>query len=71
MTAFLTQRERKRLDEPVRRTEKHSNSGGGGRVFPIAGQPVNLGVQGYWNPVRPDNVPDASLRIVLTFLFPR
>jgi hypothetical protein len=45
--------------------------GGGGRVFPIGKQPVNLGVQGYWNPVRPDNAPEASLRVVLTFLFPK
>ena len=45
--------------------------GGGGRVFPIGQQPVNLGVQAYWNPIRPDNAPAASLRLVLTFLFPK
>ena len=45
--------------------------GVGGRVFPIAGQPINLGIQGYWNAAHPDNAPDASLRIQLTFLFPK
>lgn len=45
--------------------------GGVGRVFTVASQPLNLSVQGYYNAIRPDFAPAASLRLQLTFLFPK
>lgn len=45
--------------------------GGVGRVFTVGGQAVNTQVQGFYNAVRPDFAPQASLRLQLTFLFPK
>ena len=45
--------------------------GGVGRVFTVASQPINAQVQGFYNAVRPDFAPQASLRLQLTYLFPR
>lgn len=44
--------------------------GGVGRVFTVASQPINAQVQGFYNAVRPDFAPQASMRLQLTFLFP-
>jgi hypothetical protein len=45
--------------------------GGAGRVFTVGGQALNAQVQGFYNAVRPDFAPEASLRLQLTFLFPK
>ena len=45
--------------------------GGVGRVFTVGAQAVNAQVQGFYNAVRPDFAPQASLRLQLTFLFPK
>lgn len=45
--------------------------GGVGRVFNVGGQAINAGVQAYYNAVQPDFAPEASLRLQLTFLFPK
>ena len=45
--------------------------GGGGRVFKIGDQAVNLGIQAYYNVERPDNTADWQLRVQLTLLFPQ
>ena len=45
--------------------------GGVGRVFTVGSQPLNAQVQGFYNAVRPDFAPQASLRLQLTFLFPK
>jgi hypothetical protein len=45
--------------------------GGFGRVFPIGAQPVNAGLQAYYNVEKPTFGPQWSLRAVLTFLFPK
>ncbi len=44
--------------------------GGVGRVFTVGTQAVNAQVQGFYNAVKPDFAPQASLRLQLTFLFP-
>ncbi|MFO1152598.1 MAG: hypothetical protein U1E42_02875 [Rhodospirillales bacterium] len=45
--------------------------GGVGRVFSVGGQALNAQMQGFYNAVRPDFAPQASLRLQLTFLFPK
>ncbi|WP_223291777.1 hypothetical protein [Defluviicoccus vanus] len=45
--------------------------GGVGRVFAVGGQAINTQVQGFYNAVRPDYAPQSSLRLQLTFLFPK
>jgi len=45
--------------------------GGVGRVFTVGTQAINAQVQGFYNAVRPDFAPQASLRLQLTFLFPK
>lgn len=45
--------------------------GGVGRVFTVAGQAINTQVQGFYNAVRPEYAPQSSLRLQLTFLFPK
>jgi hypothetical protein len=44
--------------------------GGGGRVFNIGSQPVNVNAQVFWNAVRPEGAASWSLRAQLTLLFP-
>lgn len=45
--------------------------GGVGRVFTVGSQALNAQVQGFYNAVRPDFAPQASLRLQLAFLFPK
>jgi hypothetical protein len=45
--------------------------GGVGRVFTVGSQALNAQVQAFYNAVRPDFAPQASLRLQLTFLFPK
>lgn len=45
--------------------------GGFGRVFKVSDQAINSNVQVYYNAVRPDFAPEASMRLQLTFLFPK
>ena len=47
--------------------------GGVGRVMPIAGQPVNLSLQGYYNVVSPDitHGPNWQVRASVALLFPK
>ncbi len=42
----------------------------GGRVFKIGPQPVNVGLQAYYNVEKPQFGPESSLRFAVTFLFP-
>jgi len=50
---------------------------GGGRVFPIGRQPVNLTAQFYYNAITPETEdgtrigPEWSLRVTLQLLFPK
>jgi hypothetical protein len=44
--------------------------GGGGRVFNIGSQPVNLSAQAFWNAVKPEGAADWTLRVQFTLLFP-
>jgi opacity protein-like surface antigen len=44
--------------------------GGFGRVFKIAGQPVNAQIAGYYNAINPTGAPDWQLRATLALLFP-
>lgn len=44
--------------------------GGGGKVFPIAGQHINVGLQAYYNVEKPSGGPEWSTRLVVTLLFP-
>jgi hypothetical protein len=45
--------------------------GGVGRVFKIGPQPVNVGLQAYYNVEKPQFGPDWSLRFAVSFLFPK
>jgi hypothetical protein len=45
--------------------------GGAGRVFKIGPQPVNVGLQAYYNVEKPQFGPDWSLRFAISFLFPK
>jgi hypothetical protein len=45
--------------------------GGGGRVFRIGRQPVNMGLQAFYNVERPTGGPEWSVRFNLQFLFPK
>jgi hypothetical protein len=45
--------------------------GGLGRVFKVSSQAINANVQVYYHAVQPDFAPEASLRLQLTFLFPK
>lgn len=45
--------------------------GGGGRVFNIGKQPVNMALRAYWNAIRPDTAADWTLQFQVTLLFPR
>jgi hypothetical protein len=45
--------------------------GGGGRVFKIGPQPVNMSLQAYYNVEKPHLAPDWSLRFTVAFLFPK
>jgi hypothetical protein len=45
--------------------------GGAGRVFKIGPQPVNVGLQAYYNVEKPQFGPDGSLRFAISFLFPK
>ena len=45
--------------------------GGGGRVFKIGPQPVNVGLQAYYNVEKPHFGPDWSLRFTMALLFPK
>ena len=45
--------------------------GGGGKVFRIGNQPINVNAQMYYNAVKPDGVGDLASRIQLQFLFPK
>jgi hypothetical protein len=42
--------------------------GGGGRVFHIGPQPVNMSLQAYYNVEKPQFAPDWSLRFAISFL---
>ncbi len=44
--------------------------GGGGRVFNIGSQPVNVSLQAYWNVIKPEGAADWTLRAQMTLLFP-
>jgi hypothetical protein len=45
--------------------------GGGGRVFKIGPQPVNMSLQAYYNVEKPQFGPDWSLRFTMALLFPK
>lgn len=45
--------------------------GGGGRVFKIGPQPLNLQTQAFYNVEKPDLGPEWSFRVQLQFLFPK
>ena len=45
--------------------------GGGGRVFKIGPQPVNMSLQAYYNVEKPHFGPDWSLRFTVALLFPK
>lgn len=45
--------------------------GGGGRLFKIGKQPIDISLKGYWNAVKPDAGPDWSLAFTVKFLFPK
>jgi hypothetical protein len=45
--------------------------GGGGRLFFIGRQPVNVSAQAFYNVEKPDFAADWSLRLSVQFLFPR
>jgi hypothetical protein len=45
--------------------------GGGGRVFKIGPQPVNMSLQAYYNVEKPRFGPDWSLRFTVALLFPK
>lgn len=45
--------------------------GGVGKVFSIGKQPMNMSLAGYYNVVKPDLGPDWTLRVTLSFLFPK
>jgi hypothetical protein len=45
--------------------------GGGGRVFKIGSQPVNLNTQFFYNALRPQGVGPFTWRLSFTFLFPK
>ena len=45
--------------------------GGGGKVFRIGPQPLNLQTQVFYNVEKPDLGPEWSLRVQLQFLFPK
>jgi len=45
--------------------------GGGGRVFKIGPQPLNMSLQAYYNVEKPEFGPDWSLRFAISFLFPK
>jgi hypothetical protein len=45
--------------------------GGGGRVFPIGRQPVNLSTQFFYNALRPPGIGGFTWRVSLAFLFPK
>jgi hypothetical protein len=45
--------------------------GGGGRVFKIGPQPVNMSLQAYYNVEKPQFGPDWSLRFTVALLFPK
>ncbi len=45
--------------------------GGGGKVFKIGNQPINVNAQMYYNAVKPDGWGDMAMRLQLQFLFPK
>jgi hypothetical protein len=45
--------------------------GGVGKIFKIGKQSTALRVQAYYNVEHPDTAPEWSLRITLTFIFPK
>lgn len=45
--------------------------GGGGKVFKIGKQPVNVNAQVYYNAVKPDGWGNWQMRLQLQFLFPK
>jgi hypothetical protein len=45
--------------------------GGVGKILRIGKLPINVGVQGFWNAIKPDIGPDWSLRFQIQFLFPK
>jgi hypothetical protein len=45
--------------------------GGGGRVFRIGPQPVNMSLQAYYNVEHSQFGPEWSLRFAISFLFPK
>jgi hypothetical protein len=45
--------------------------GGFGKVFKLGSQPLNAGVQGYYNAERPSGTAETSLRVVVQMLFPQ
>jgi hypothetical protein len=45
--------------------------GGAGRVFRSGPQPVNVGLQAYYNVEKPQFGPNWSLRFAISFLFPK
>jgi len=44
--------------------------GGFGKMFQIAGQPINTRLEAYWNAVKPDAGAEWTLNFTLQFLFP-
>jgi hypothetical protein len=42
--------------------------GGFGKVFHAGAQPINAGIQGYWNAERPFGGPETTLRIAIQLL---
>ena len=45
--------------------------GGGGKIFKLGKQPMNINVQAFYNVIKPDFGPDWQFRFALTFLFPK
>jgi hypothetical protein len=47
--------------------------GGIGRIMKFGSQPVNVGVQAYWNAIRPDSLPSPTwqLKLSIAFLYPK
>ena len=45
--------------------------GGVGKIFEIGKQSTALRAQAYYNVEHPDTAPEWSLRITLTFIFPK
>jgi hypothetical protein len=45
--------------------------GGGGRLFRVGAQPIDLKAQGFWYAEKPNGAADWTLQVRLKFLFPK